>query len=103
MTAATLNGHGMRARKAITSSSTASSAYAIDNPRISFCSSILVAAVSPLAQRLQQRLLAAVDVDDGAAAVDREADGGALGAGASQNHGAVRDHLNSRGQLVALP
>src|SRR5258708_20470877 len=92
----------MGARKAITRSGTASSAYAIDNPRISFCSSILVAAVSPLAQRLQQRLFAAVDVDDGAASVDRDADGGTLGTGAFQHPAAVLEHLHGRFQLLAL-
>src|SRR5215218_7298221 len=63
-------------------------------PRISFCSSISVGTVSPSAQRLQQRLVAAIDVLDHAAAVDREPDGGPLGPGAFEHHGAVMDHLH---------
>src|SRR5258708_36123188 len=102
MTAAALNGHGIRARKAITSSNTASSAYAIDNPRISFCSSISVATVSPLAQRLQQRLLVTVDVLNCAAAIDREADGGTLGSRAFEHHRVVINHLDGRVQLFHL-
>src|SRR6266550_6955657 len=55
-----------------------------------------------IAQRLQKRLLVAVDIDDGAAAVNGEADGGTLGARAFQHYRAVVDDLNRRVELFDL-